>query len=35
MERERRMTMMAEEGTKKKDNIIDSLKRDIFSLKAL
>jgi hypothetical protein len=35
MERERRMTMMAEEGYKKKDQLIDSLKNDIFSLKAL
>ena len=35
MERERRMTMMAEEGNKKNEKIIDSLKNDIFNLKAL
>ena len=35
MERERRMTMIAEEGNKKKDQLIDSLKADVFSLKAL
>ena len=29
------MTMIAEEGNKKKDQLIDSLKADVFSLKAL